>query len=194
MKPLDIASKFDFVGGGAIHIARHQLTGAQIDLNRLLEAAKNGIKQYPVAGCYDIHKYIERMSRYTIIQVLLMIRNLGVEENPDFRGVCLRVRSLNESHDSLIVRVVEALTPKDLHLPVSIQNLKDVIESKRIAKVAQAEEREKENAQLVSVVSQSKKRCRTDTVLTPLKLCSSSAPNSSSLEKTSVKKIKLEFG
>lgn len=28
MKPLDIASKFDFVGGGAIHIARHQLTGA----------------------------------------------------------------------------------------------------------------------------------------------------------------------
>lgn len=133
------------------------------------------------------------MSRDTIIQVLLMTRNLGVEENPDFRGVCLRVRSLNESHDSLIVRVVEALTPKDLHLPVSIQNLKDVIESKRIAKVAKAEKRE--NAQLVTVISQSKKRCRTDTVLTPLKLCSSSVPpNSSSLEKTSVKKIKSEFG
>ena len=103
MKALDIASKFDFIGGGNINIARHQLTGAQIDLNRLLETAKNGIKQYPVAGYYDIHKYIEKMSRDTMIQVLLMIRNLGVEENPDLCGVCLRVRSLSESHDSLIV-------------------------------------------------------------------------------------------
>ena len=73
MKALEDASKFDFVGGGATNIAKPQLTGAHIDLILLFEAVEEGIKQYPVVGCDDIHKYIEKMSRSTITKVLLLM-------------------------------------------------------------------------------------------------------------------------
>lgn len=42
----------------------------------------------------------------------------------------------NESKDSLILRVFEALTPQGLDLLVSIQNLKDAIDRKGIKKIA----------------------------------------------------------
>ena len=102
MKALEDASTFDF--------AKHQLTGARIGFKLLFEAVEEGIEQYPVAGCDDIHQYIEKMSRNTITKVLLMIQNLGVEDNPHFRGAPLRRRRRNKSKDSLIVRVVEAFT------------------------------------------------------------------------------------
>ena len=113
----------------------------------------------------------------------------------------------NESKNSLIVRVVEAFTPKNLALPVSIQNLKDEIERKRIEKIAKVavEEKENEHAKLVTVPEDrrpklsnkrrnvvrefvqvfspnKKRRTATDTAFTPTKICSSSAPNSSSWE------------
>jgi hypothetical protein len=207
IQALKDASAFDFVGGGATNIAKDDLTGSRIDLQLLCEAVEEGIKQYPIAGCDDIHQYIEKMSRNTITKVLLMIQNLGIENNPHSRGFSLRRRKRNESKDSLIVRVVEAFTPKFLALPVSIQNLKDEIERKRIEKIAEvaAEEREKENEKLVTVPEDrrpklsnkrrtfvrefehvfspnKKRRTATDTAFTPMKLCSSSAPNSSSWE------------
>ena len=145
------------------------------------------------------------MSRDTISKVLLMIQNLGVEDNPHFRYGSLQRRRQNESKDCLIVRAVEAFTPRFLALPVSIQNLKDEIERKRNEKIAKVavEEREKENAKLVTVPEDrrpklsnkrrtfvrefeqffspnKKSRTATDTAFTPMKLCSSSAPNSSS--------------
>ena len=147
------------------------------------------------------------MSRDTISKVLLMIQNLGVEDNPHFRYGSLQRRRQNESKDCLIVRAVEAFTPRFLALPVSIQNLKDEIERIRIEKIAKVavEEREKENAKLVTVPEDrrpklsnkrricvrefeqcfspnQKSRTATDTAFTPMKLCSSSTPNSSSWE------------
>ena len=105
------------------------------------------------------------------------------------------------------MRVAEAFTHKFLALPVSIQNLMDEIECKRIEKIAEVDvkEREKENAKLVTVPEDrrpklsnkrricvrdfeqcfspnQKSRTATDTAFTPMKLCSSSAPNSSSWE------------
>lgn len=204
MKALKDASEFDFVGGGATFVPKTSLPGACINLKCVLEAAQKGIKKYPVPGCDDMHGYLGNMSRETVDSVLVMLDNLGVEENPDFRGVSLRPRGHNESKDSLIVRVVEAFTPKDVALPASIQNLKDKINMERIAKIAQAaiDKREKENVpedkrrptlsikrriaahdfQETFSPSNKKRRTRIDTALTPLKLCSSSAPNSSSWE------------
>ena len=128
-----------------------------------------------------------------------------MEEIPNFREVSVHPHRNNESKDSLILRVVEAFTPKFHALPVSIQNLKDEIERIRIEKIAKVavEEREKENAKLVTVPEDrrpklsnkrricerefeqifspnKKSRTATDTAFTPMKLCSSSAPNSSS--------------
>ncbi len=93
------------------------------------------------------------MSRDTISKVPLMIQNLGVEDNPHFRKGSLCRRRKNESKDSLIVRVVEAFTPKFLALPVSIQNLKDDMERIRIENIAKvaAEKREKENEKLGTI-------------------------------------------
>ena len=59
-----------------------------------------------------------------------------MEEIPNFREVSVHPHRNNESKDSLILRVVEAFTPKGLDLPVSIQNLKDAIDRKRIEKIA----------------------------------------------------------
>ena len=84
------------------------------------------------------------MSRDTISKVLLMIQNLGVEDNPHFREGSLQRRKRNESKDSLIVRVVEAFTPKFHALPVSIQNLKDEFECKRIENIAKVAVKERE--------------------------------------------------
>ena len=182
------------------------MTGAHIYRKLLFEAVEEGIKQYPVAGCDDIHQYIEKCqeTRFTP-EILLMIQNLGIEDSHHFRGTPLRQRRRNESKDSLIVRVAEAFTPKFLALPVSIQNLNDEFECKRIEKIGKVavKEREKENVKLVTipedrrpklsnkrricerefeqVFSPNKKsRTATDTAFTPMKLCSSSAPNSSS--------------
>ena len=68
MKALEDASKFDFVGGGATNIAEPQLTGAHIDLILLFEAVEEGIKQYPVVGCDDIHKYIEKCQEARLLK------------------------------------------------------------------------------------------------------------------------------
>ena len=91
IEAVEDASKFDFVGGGTASIAKPQLTGAHIDLVLLFEAVEEGIKQYPDVGCDDIHQYIEKMSRSTITKVLLLKQNLGVEDNPHFRGAPLHV-------------------------------------------------------------------------------------------------------
>jgi len=87
----------------------------------------------------------------------------------------------------------------DVALPVSIQNLKNRIDRERTAKIAQTavDKREKggERPQKQSTTQDrccqtrqkpcflsKKRRTRIDTASTPLKLCSSSAPNSSSWE------------
>ena len=71
MKALEDASTFDFVGGGATNIAKHQLTGAHIDLKLLLEAVEKGIRQYPVPGCDDIHQYIEKCQETRFLKYFL---------------------------------------------------------------------------------------------------------------------------
>ena len=69
------------------------MTGARINSKLIFEAIEEGIKQHLVAGCDDIHQYIEKLSRDTITKVLLMVQNLGVENNPLFAGVDeIRVR------------------------------------------------------------------------------------------------------
>lgn len=72
-----------------------------------------------------------------------MLQNLGVEENPKFRKISLVKRDPCEKKESLIVRIVEAYTQKDVALPASIQKLKDELEqrkNKAIAEVADCEE------------------------------------------------------
>ena len=101
-------------------IAKDQLTGAHIDLKLVLDAVEEGIKMYPIAGCQDIHEYIQKMPRNTMIKVLTMIQNLGVESNAQFRAESLGARGRNETKDSLVVCVVEAFSPKRNDLPVSI--------------------------------------------------------------------------
>ena len=73
-----------------------------------------------------------------------------MEKNLKFRQVILCKRKKNKSKDSLIVCIVESYTPKDVALPASILNLKDEIETKKNAKIAEVVEykRKDENAQI----------------------------------------------
>ena len=64
MKALEDASTFDFVGGGATNIAKHQLTGAHIDLKLLFEAVEKGIRQYPVPGWMTFISILKNVKRH----------------------------------------------------------------------------------------------------------------------------------
>jgi len=151
--------KFDFVGGGVNEIAGSDLTGAKMELKRISDAIENGIKNFPILGCDDVLSYLNRMPRSTLTNILIMIKNLGVEKNLKFRQVVLCKRKMHESKESLIVRIVESYTPKDVALPASIQNMKDEIETEKNEKIAEvAEYKIKEDNAQIDRPNISKKR------------------------------------
>ena len=124
-----------------------------MELKRISKAIDKGIVMFPVLGCDNVHSYPENMPYNTLKQIPIMIQNLGVEEKPKLRKVPFMKPSRRESKESLIVRIVEVYTPKDLALPVSIQELKDKIEQRKNAVIAEVAKygREQANLQLDTV-------------------------------------------
>ena len=118
------------------------MTGACIGLNLVLQAAEQGIDDYVVDRCPDMHSYLDKMCANSIGGVFLTLENLGVEENPQFRGVGLYIKGKGETKNEMIVRLVEAFTPKNVDLPESIIALKGGNESLRL-KIALQQQRNK---------------------------------------------------
>ena len=127
------------------------MTGACIDLNLVLQAAEQGIDDYVVDRCPDMHSYLDKMCANSIGGVFLTLENLGVEENPQFRGVGLHNRVKGETKNEMIVRLVEAFTPKNVDLPESIIALKGENESLRL-KIALQQQRNKRKMEMENVV------------------------------------------
>jgi hypothetical protein len=185
-KALKDASKFDYVGGGAISVPRRQLTGAHIDLNLVLQAAKQGIDDYVVDGCPDMHSYLFKMCKISIGGVFLTLENLGVGENPQFRGVGLHTRGKDETKKEMIVRLVEAFTPKNVDLPDSIIALKEGNECVRLKLALQQQRNHNKKRKMENVVPKRRvkvsanQRSEIDLFLSPKRAALPSAPTSSS--------------
>ena len=117
----------------------------------VLQAAEQGIDDYVVDRCPDMHSYLDKMCANSIGGVFLTLENLGVEENPQFRGVGLHNRVKGETKNEMIVRLVEAFTPKNVDLPESIIALKGENESLRL-KIALQQQRNKRKMEMENVV------------------------------------------
>ena len=117
----------------------------------VLQAAEQGIDDYVVDRCPDMHSYLDKMCANSIGGVFLTLENLGVEENPQFRGVGLHNRGKGETKNEMIVRLVEAFTPKNVDLPESIIALKGENESLRL-KIALQQQRTKRKMEMENVV------------------------------------------
>ena len=155
---LEYAAKFDFVGGGSTNILPNNLTGANMELKRISNAIEDGIAKFPKLGCDNVHSYLDDMSSKTLTQIPIMLQNLGVEENPKFRKISLVKRNPGEKKESLIVRIVEAYTPKDVALPASIQKLKDELEQRKNKAIAEVADCERVQANLrLDTISEDKR-------------------------------------
>ena len=160
------------------------MTGACIGLNLVLQAAEQGIDDYVVDRCPDMHSYLDKMCANSIGGVFLTLENLGVEENPQFRGVGLHNRVKGETKNEMIVRLVEAFTPKNVDLPESIIALKGENESLRLKIALQQHQRNKRKMENVvpkrRVQLSASHRQEIDLFLSPTRAALPSAPTSSS--------------
>jgi hypothetical protein len=116
--------------------------------------------------------------------VFLTLENLGVEENPQFRGVGLHNRGKGETKNEMIVRLVEAFTPKNVDLPESIIALKEENESLRSKRALHQQRNQKMETENVvpkrRVQLSANQRSEIDLFLSPTRAALPSARTSSS--------------